>query len=175
MPMGCGRPSLWGTYFKMQTALEYALALSCLGRRVPIRTPLGFRNTTSPAAYDATLLQKEMLSRSYLSLSLSVLELKAFCCRVPKPKDSFPPRRRRRRRRRRWRREMTPPPAKYSLISASIFRGGDALCSARRLREGTLLGMNYAAGEWRIRHHQQPTPPPPLSFLAVDDHFLEQT
>ena len=119
MPMGCGRPSLWGTYIKMQTALEYALAPSCLGCRVPIRTPLCFRNTTSPAAYDATLLQKEMLSRSYLSLSRT--RVKSFL--LPGPKDSFPPRRRRRRLR--WRREMTPPPAKYSLISASIFRGSE--------------------------------------------------
>ena len=106
-----------GHLFQMQTALEHTLALSCLGCRVPISTRL--RLTTRRCSR-----KRCSLARIPLFRSPSVLELKAFCCRVPKPKDSFPPRRRRRWRRRRWRREMTPPPppAKYSLISASIFR-----------------------------------------------------
>ena len=49
-----------------------------------VPNPLGSRNT-SPAAYDATLLQKEMLSRSYLSLSPSLrTRVKSFLLPGPK-------------------------------------------------------------------------------------------
>ena len=115
-----------GTYFKMQTALEYRLALSCLGCRYPYVLPLALQGSansqvpglvnfvtavayhlsinlpkkfsrsgtciladpcrnTSPAAYDATLLQKEMLSRSYLSLSFALrTRVKSFLLPGPK-------------------------------------------------------------------------------------------
>ena len=134
-----------------------------------VPNPLGSRNT-SPAAYDATLLQKEMLSRSYLCLALSlcVLELKAFCCRVPKPKDSFPPRRRRRR----WRREMTPPPAKYSLISASIFRASEGGKVRLRRASGVTAWNELRSGGGRMAN---PTPPTRRATAANGRATLQPT